>query len=134
MAAQRWVGQAFINSNVGEVTVEVYASTYPGAVQQVRAKYGDYQSLWNLTAVSSPGGGGSTSRGGAGSGCLALVGLFFLIIIAAASGGSSGSDDTEPTETLQNAPVERVEFSPQKSTPSYANPPGPCVTANFEPC
>ena len=130
MAAQRWVGQAFINSNVGEVTVEVYASTYPGAVQQVRAKYGDYQSLWNLNAVSGGSGGGSSASGG--SGCLALFGLAVLIIIGGLAGG--GSDDTTPTESTQNAPMERVQTAPAPTTPSYANPPGPCVTANFEPC
>jgi len=129
MAAQRWVGQAFINSEVGEITVEVYASTYPGAVQQVRAKYGDYQSLWNLNAVSSGGSGGSSASGGIG--CLPLLGLGFLVIIG---GVFSSSDDKTPTETYQNAPMERVQTAPAPTTPSYANPPGPCVTANFEPC
>ena len=139
MAAQRWVGQAFINSNVGEVTVEVYASTYPGAVQQVRAKYGDYQSLWNLNAVSSGSGGGSSASGG--SGCLALVGLAFLIIVGGLAGGGGG-DDTTPTETPQAAPVERVQAAPAPVAPAaepqfrdYASPPPSyCITENFEPC
>lgn len=132
MAAQRWTGKAFINSEVGEIEVEVYASTYPGATQQVRAKYGDYQQIYNLNAVSSPRSGGSSSSAG-GTGCLALLGLGALIIIGGLSSGG-GNDSYTPSDSPRNAPVERVETAPAPTTPSYANPPGPCVTANFEPC
>ena len=131
MAAQRWTGKAFINSNVGEIDVEVYAGTYPGAVQQVRAKYGDYQQIYNLNAVSS----GSAVSVSSGGGCAPAVGVLFLIICGMVVGGTGGgSDDYTPAESTQNAPMERVQSAPAPTTPSYANPPGPCVTANFEPC
>ncbi len=131
MAAQRWTAKVFVNSNVGEIDAEVYASTLPGAKQQIRAKYGDYQQIYNLNQVDSPRSGGGSSSGG--SGCLALVGLAFLIIVGGLAGG--GDDDSyTPPESTQDAPMERVEYAPAPTTPSYANPPGPCVTANFEPC
>ena len=130
MAAQRWVGKAFINSEVGEVVVEVYASTYPGALQQVRAKYGDYQQIYNLNSVSSR---GSSSSSAGGSGCLALLGLAALIIVGGLAGGG-GNDSYTPSDTPEYAPVERVQAVPAPTTPSYANPPGPCLTDNFEPC
>jgi len=133
MAAQRWTGKAFINSNVGEIDVEVYAGTYPGAVQQVRAKYGDYKQIYNLNAVGPSNGGGGSSASG-GSGCLALLGLAFIVIVGGVAGGGSGSDDYTPSESTQNAPMERVQSAPAPTTPSYANDSGPCVTANFEPC
>ncbi len=136
MAAQRWTGKAFINSNVGEIDVEVYAGTYPGALQQIRAKYGDYQQVYNLNAVGPANGGGGSSASG-GSGCLALFGLAFIVIVGGVAGG--GSDDTAPVETPQPAPVERVQAAPVPTAEpqfrDYASPPPSyCITENFEPC
>lgn len=143
MAAQRWTGKAFINSNVGEIDVEVYAGTYPGAVQQIRAKYGDYQQVYNLNAVGPSGGSSSPSAGG--TGCLALLGLAALIIVGGLAGGGD-NDSYTPSETPEYAPVERVQAAPapiaepaaQPTEPqfeSYASPPPSyCITENFEPC
>ncbi len=130
MAATRWTAKVFVNSQVGEIDAEVYASTIPGARQQIRAKYGDFQQIYNLREERLRTGGSSSSGGG--TGCLALLGLGALIIVGGLAGGDEGS--YTPPESTQDAPMERVEYAPAPTTPSYANPPGPCVTANFEPC
>jgi len=128
MAATRWTAKLFVNSDVGEIDAEVYASTLPGARQQIQAKYGDVQQIYNLRQAS-----GSSSSSSGGVGCLPLLGLGVLIIIGGVA-GSGGSDDYTPSESTQNAPMERVQSAPAPTTPSYANPPGPCVTADFTPC
>jgi hypothetical protein len=137
MAAQRWTGKAFINSNVGEIDVEVYAGTYPGAVQQIRAKYGDYQQVYNLNAVGPSGGSSSPSAGG--TGCLALLGLAALIIVGGLVGGGSDDESYTPPESNDTAPMERVQAAPvptaEPQFESYASPPPSyCITENFEPC
>ncbi len=130
MAAQRWTAKLFVNSDVGEIDAEVYASTLPGARQQIYAKYGDVEQIYNLNSVSSR---GSSSSSAGGSGCLALLGLAALIIVGGLAGGG-GNDSYTPSDTPEYAPVERVQSAPAPTTPSYANPPGPCLTDNFEPC
>ncbi len=135
MAATRWTAKLFVNSDVGEIDAEVYASTYPGAKQQIQAKYGDVQQIYNLRQAS-----GSASSSSGGAGCLPLLGLGLLVIIGGVFGG--GSDDKTPTETYQNAPVERVQAAPAPVAPAaepqfrdYASPPPSyCITENFEPC
>ena len=136
MAAQRWTAKLFVNSDVGEIDAEVYASTLPGARQQIYAKYGDVQQIYNLNAKgpASSGGGSSASGGG---GCLTILGLAALVIIGGVAGG--GSDDTAPVETHQAAPVERVQAAPAPTAEpqfrDYASPPPSyCITENFEPC
>ena len=138
MAAQRWTAKLFVNSDVGEIDAEVYASTLPGARQQIRAKYGDVQQIYNLNAKGPASSGGGSSASG-GSGCLILLGLGAIIIC----GGIFGTDDdTTPTETPQAAPVERVQAAPAPVAPAaepqfrdYASPPPSyCITENFEPC
>lgn len=129
----QWTAQVFVDSNVGEITANVQASTYPGAKQQIERIYGPVQSIFNLREVSNSRGGGGSSSGG--SGCLALVGLAFLIIVGGIAGsGGGGDEDYTPSESTSYAPIERVKTAPASTTPSYANPAGPCLTANFEPC
>jgi hypothetical protein len=130
MAATRWTAKLFVNSDVGEIDAEVYASTLPGARQQIQAKYGDVQQIYNLRQAS-----GSAVSVSSGGGCAPAVGVLFLIICGMVVGGNGGgSDDYTPSESTQNAPMERVQSAPAPTTPSYANPPGPCVTADFTPC
>ena len=129
MAASNWTAQVFVNSNVGEITANVQASTIQGARQQIEQIYGSSQ-IYNLREVS---GRSSSASGGAGTGCLALVGLAALIIVGGLAGGGGNDSYTAP-ETPEYAPVERVQAAPAPTTPSYANPSGPCVTDNFEPC
>ena len=126
----QWTAKVFVNSNVGEITANVEASTYPGARQQIENIYGPVQSIFNLREVSSNGGGAASG----GNGCLALIGLAGLILIGGVASTTGGGDDYTPSETYENAPVERVEYAPKTSTPNYANHSGPCITENFEPC
>ena len=134
MAAQRWTAKLFVNSDVGEIDAEVYASTLPGARQQIQAKYGNVQQIYNLRQAS-----GSSSSTSGGMGCLPLLGLGLLVIIGGVFGGS---DDNTPTETPQAAPIERVQADPAPVAPvaepqfrDYASPPPSyCVTENFVPC
>ncbi len=138
MAAQRWTAKLFVNSDVGEIDAEVYASTLPGARQQIYAKYGDVQQIYNLNAKGPASSGGGSASGGGG--CLPVFGLLVLVIIGGVAGG--GGDDTTPTETPQAAPVERVQAAPAPVAPAaepqfrdYASPPPSyCITENFEPC
>ena len=134
MAAQRWTAKLFVNSEVGEIDAEVYAATLPGARQQIRAKYGDVQSIYNLNAQGPAGSGGGS---GSSMGCLPVFGLLALVVIAGVFGG--GSDDTAPVESRQAAPVERVQATPVPTAEpqfrDYASPPPSyCITENFEPC
>ena len=46
--SKRWTANVFVNSEVGEIPVEVYASTWHGAKQQIHAKHGDVQQICNL--------------------------------------------------------------------------------------
>ena len=125
----RWTAEVFVDSTVGSITANVEAGTHQGAVQQIERIYGPVQQIANVREVSSRGGGSAPSGG---SGC----GSAILFILAAICIGvfSGGEKDTSPSETPQAAPMERVAEPYQPSTPSYANPPGPCVTVNFEPC
>ena len=75
-------------------------------------------------------GGGSSSAGiGIGGAFWIIVGLGALAVFGGGDGG-----DKSPAPAPQSAPIERSYTPAPSATPSYANPPGPCVTANFEPC
>ena len=107
------------------------------ATETARSIYGfggNTQYIWHKsweTNQPAPRSGGSSSSSSGGGG-LAVLGLIALVIVG---GVASGGSDTTPTETPQYTPQERVEtYVPSTPTPSYANPSGPCVTANFEPC
>ena len=132
----QWTAQVFVDSNVGEITANVQASTYPGAKQQIERIYGPVQSIFNLREVSNSRGGGGSSSGG--NPILALVGLAGLILIGGVA-STTDSNDYTPSETYDNAPVERVQAAPapiaRKAAPQSASPaPSYCVTENFEPC
>jgi len=91
-----------------------------------------------VTCVSPSGLGGDTPRrsGGGGSapsgGLGALIWIGIGIAVISAFGG--GESDKSPAPAPQSAPIERNYTPAPAATPSYANPSGPCVTANFEPC
>lgn len=70
-----WRAQIFPDSSVGEITVDVDASTYHGAESQIYAIYGDVQYIRNLREVGKFSGGGSD---GIGWGTIAA---FFGIIL-----------------------------------------------------
>jgi len=54
-----WRAQIFPDSSVGEITVDVDASTYHGAESQIYTIYGDVQYIRNLREVGRSSGGGS---------------------------------------------------------------------------
>ena len=89
-----------------------------------------------VTCVSPAGLGGSDaprrSSGGSGGGLGALIWIGIGIAVISAFGG--GESDKSPAPAPQSAPIERSYTPAPAATPSYANPAGPCVTANFEPC
>ena len=60
MSSKRWTAKVFVNSDVGEIPVEVYASTYHGAEQQIYAKHGNVQQIVNLRENSGGGSGGGS--------------------------------------------------------------------------
>ena len=140
----QWTAQVFVDSNVGEITANVQASTYPGAKQQIERLYGPVQSIFSLRQVSNGNGNGGGSSSG-GNPFLALVGLAGLLIVGGAIAGSDGGGDYTPSESTEYAPVERVQAAPDSVAPvapkaapqsrDYASPaPSYCVTENFEPC
>ena len=94
--SRRWTAKVFVNSNVGEIPVEVYASTYEGARQQIYAKHGDVQHISNLYEQSEKSGGGSGLDIGS-TGALVILGggllAFFTITpwIMAGVGGAAGT-------------------------------------------
>ncbi len=116
-----------------KVTVPV-DSSYAADTARNIYPYDGAQYIWMKSwevGQSSRGGGGSSSGAGMGPGTI-VMGLIGLILVAGI--GSAFEDDTAPIETPQAAPVERSYTPAPAATPSYANPTGPCVTANFEPC
>ena len=137
MAAQRWTATCFVNSEVGTIDVEVYAATFPGAKQQIYAKYGDVQQIVNLNAQGPARSSGTATGGEGGSGCATLFWIVVGIIAIGVFGGEDalkeGSNDSEQS---YSAPVERVVPSaPEPQWEDYATPPPSyCVTENFEPC
>lgn len=119
----RWTAQVFVDSSVGTITAEVEAGTNYGAEQQIKRIYGPVQQIVNLRQVRQ-GGSSSSSSGGGG------IGLVVLLLVGAAMIGGGKGDKTTPVAPTP-APQSYERIAP---TPSYANPAGPCVTANFEPC
>ena len=105
MSSKRWTAKVFVNSNVGEIPVEVYASTFRGAEQQIYAKHGNVQQIKNLRE-NSGGGGSFTANGIFSSGgssdtsgyialgvfvlCLWLIVEFWWIVIPVAVLGGIG--------------------------------------------
>lgn len=69
-----WKADVFVNSQVGKISTEVEAATFSGAKEQIYAKHGDVQQIYNLRQVSSESSGFSSSSG-SGTGSIALVGL-----------------------------------------------------------
>ena len=130
-----WTAKVFVNSEVGEITATVEASTPHGASQQIKRIYGPVQQIVNLRQVNS-GGGGSYSGGSAG--CGTLFWLILGIVILSFFGGEK--DDTKPRQQRSAAPVERVAkpYTPEPPKPMFRDyptpPPSYCVTENFEPC
>ena len=124
MSTRNWTAKVFVNSDVGTIDAYVSSSTRYGAEQQIRAKYGDYEQMYNLREVSGNGGGSASEPGGCGGVVLLIIGA---IIIGAFAGGEKDGRPSTPPESFSQ-PQSRI--IPQ----TYANPPGPCVTANFEPC
>jgi len=132
MANRAWTAEVFVDHQVGTINPTVYAGTFAGAQQQIERIYGPVQQIVNLREVRQPrhsSGGAQESSGGG-------LGAFVLLIIGAAVVGSfgGGGDSSTPAPAPQSAPIERTYTPAPAATPSYANPPGPCVTANFEPC
>ena len=113
-----------------KTTVE--AGTSSDALNRVKRQYPGCD-VWVCRSYNAPvnSGAGSAPSGSSGG----LGGAVMLLIGAALIGsvfGGGESDKTAPAAPSvgSEAPVEYV----APPTPSYANPPGPCVTANFEPC
>ena len=69
-----WKADVFVNSQVGKISTEVEAATFSGAKEQIYAKHGDVQQIYNLRQVSSESSGFSSSSGSS-SGSIALIGL-----------------------------------------------------------
>lgn len=131
----RWTAQVFVDSNVGQITAEVEASTPQGAEQQINRIYGPVQQIVNLRQSNSRsfGGGGSAPSGG--SGCAGLFWIIVGIIVLGMFGG--GEDDKTPSspsvrpsqQTMVAPPTPKVDAAFRDyPTPSY------CITENFEPC
>jgi len=123
-----WTAKVFVNSQVGEITATVESGTDYGARAQIERIYGHVQQIVNLREVRS-GSGGSGSSSSPVSWFWILVGLGAIAVF-----GGGGGGDKSPAPAPQSAPIERSYTPAPAATPSYANPPGPCVTANFEPC
>ena len=71
-----WRADVFPDSSVGEISVEVKASTFHGAERQIRTIYGDVQYIHNLREVGMFSGGSSSS--GIGWGTIAVLFGIFL--------------------------------------------------------
>ena len=97
MTARRWTAEVFVNSQVGRIPVEVYASTFQGAEQQIYAKHGNVQQITNLRERSrggSDGGGGLDA--GSTTGAIILGGgllgfLMFTPWVMMGVGGAAGT-------------------------------------------
>ena len=142
-----WTAKVFVNSDVGEITATVEASTPHGAQQQIEAIYGPTQQIVNLRQVNG-GGGGNSDIADAASGCLGTIGGF-IFLIAVACGlvnvAINGTPEEREQRRLQErgASVERVAEPYTPEPPAAAEPmfrdyptppPSYCVTENFEPC
>jgi len=140
MANRSWTAEVFVDSNVGTITANVQASCFSGAKQQIERIYGPVQQIVNLREVNTSHGSASAGTGGS-LGALVLVGIGISIIGGIFGGGESIQNGSPSApESAPVAPIERSYTAPATAdtAPSrpltYANPPGPCVTDNFEPC
>jgi len=75
-----WRAQIFPDSSVGEITVDVQASTYHGAESQIYTIYGDVQYIHNLHETGGSSGGGS---GGMDVGWGTIVVLLGIVLFFA---------------------------------------------------
>jgi len=48
-----WQADVFVNSNVGRIKTQVDAATHQGAKEQIYAKHGDVQAIYNLREVGN---------------------------------------------------------------------------------
>lgn len=115
-------------------TTTVEAGTSSDALNRVKRQYPGCD-VWVTSSYNAPvkRGGGGMSSGGAQGG----LGLAVLLLIGAAMLGGGSGDKTAPTAPVASperyeAPAPAPAAAPQWK--NYANPPGPCVTDNFEPC
>jgi hypothetical protein len=70
-----WRAEVFVNSQVGRITTEVQAATPSGAKEQIYAKHGNVQQIWNLRQVNNSSSSSDDSEASIG-GTVALIGLF----------------------------------------------------------
>lgn len=131
----RWTAEVFVDSSVGTINPIVEAGTPHGATQQIERIYGPVTQIVNLRELPPNRGGGSSSVSQPG-GC---GGVLLLIIGAIVVGAFAGGDDTKrPSERPEGTPKTYIQRSvstpPEPQWKDYANPPGPCVTADFTPC
>lgn len=111
-----------------KTTVE--AGTSSDALNRVKRQYPGCD-VWVTNSYNAPVNRGPSGSSSGGGGCAPLIGLGILILIGGIFGGGKEKPaDVAPTPAP--APIERVESAPQWK--NYANPPGPCVTADFTPC
>jgi hypothetical protein len=88
-----WKADLWVNSNVGQTTTTVEASSYSGALDQIYAKHGDVTTISNLREVSSGGGSLLSDAGDMGGwfilGCIVfatwLIMEFWWIIVPVAA-------------------------------------------------
>lgn len=73
-----WRAEVFVNSQVGRITTEVQAATPSGAKEQIYAKHGNVQQIWNLRQVNNSSSSSDSSDGSVG-GTVALIGLFAVL-------------------------------------------------------
>ena len=127
-----WTAEVFVNSDVGTIRPTVEASTFHGARDQINRIYGPVTQIVNLRQVNTNNGGGSSSSGG--SGCTTFLGFIVLCVMVGSAIFGGDGDSKRPSTPPQSPSVERTIAPAPVDVPSYANPPGPCVTDNFEPC
>ena len=128
-----WTAEVFVNSDVGTIRPTVEASTFHGARDQINRIYGPVTQIVNLREVNTRSGGGSSSEPGGCGGVLLLV--IGAILVGVFAGGEKENRPSTPPESLsQPQSYVAPPSQPDPQFESYANPPGPCVTDNFEPC
>ena len=80
-----WRADVFPDSSVGEISVEVEASTFHGAERQIRTIYGDVQYIRNLREVGMFSGGSRSQWYWMGNNRCSLWYIFILRILDSGS-------------------------------------------------
>ena len=82
--SNRYTANFYCGPKTGTVKAEVYASTSAGAEEQIYAKYGNVQSIYDLTDRGSSSEGDGESGGGVGdiAGQAGVIGLLAVLIAA----------------------------------------------------